>query len=173
MTVGKGATLLTGGVARPELGPFFYEPAVLANVTQDMDCATEETFGPVVAIHIVDTEEDAAAAVNASEYGLNASIFSGSRRRARRLADTLDTGSVNINEGHRGSFSSIDAPMGGMKRSGLGRRNGREGILRFVDSRTVGEATGLMTLPRTGKEFAAVIGLMVPLLVALKTIRRR
>jgi acyl-CoA reductase-like NAD-dependent aldehyde dehydrogenase len=171
--VAKGATLLTGGIARPDLGPFFFEPTVLANVTAEMACAADETFGPVVAIHVVDTAEQAIAAVNASEYGLNASIFSGSRTRARRLADGIDAGSVNINEGYRASFSSIDAPMGGMKRSGLGRRNGREGLLRFVEARTVGESTGLLTLPRTGKEFAKMAGLMVTLLVALKAIRRR
>jgi len=63
--------------------------------------------------------------------------------------------------------------MGGMKQSGLGRRNGREGILRFVESRTVAESTGLLTLPRTGKEFAGMTGIMLTLLVALKAIRRR
>lgn len=171
--VAKGARVLTGGVARPELGPYFFAPTVLADVTDDMECAANETFGPVVAIHVVDSAEEAIARSNDSEFGLNASIFSGSRSRARRLADKLDSGSVNINEGYRGSFSSIDAPMGGMKKSGLGRRNGREGLLRFVESRTVSEATGLMTLPRVGAEFAALTGTMVVLLVALKAIRRR
>jgi succinate-semialdehyde dehydrogenase / glutarate-semialdehyde dehydrogenase len=63
--------------------------------------------------------------------------------------------------------------MGGMKQSGLGRRNGPEGILRFVDARTVSEATGIITLPRTGKEWAALEGLMLLVLRALKAIRRR
>ncbi|MGV8884603.1 MAG: succinic semialdehyde dehydrogenase [Microbacteriaceae bacterium] len=171
--VAKGATVLTGGTARPDLGPFFFEPTVLTDVTDDMQCAANETFGPVVAIHIVDTVEQAVAVANDTEYGLNSSIFSGSRARARRVADLIDSGSVNINEGYRASFSSVDAPMGGMKKSGLGRRNGREGILRFADSRTVAESTGLLTLPRTGKEFAALSGVMVTLLVALKAIRRR
>jgi len=171
--VAKGATLLAGGKARPDLGPLFYEPTVLADVTPDMACAANETFGPVVAIHVVDTAEEAVAAANDSEYGLNSSIFSGSRSRARALADTIVSGSVNINEGYRASFSSVDAPMGGMKQSGLGRRNGREGILRFVEGRTVAESTGLLTLPRTGKEFAGMAGIMVTLLVALKAIRRR
>jgi len=171
--VAKGATVLTGGKARPDLGPLFFEPTVLANVSADMACAANETFGPVVAIHIVDTVEEAVAAANDSEFGLNSSIFSGSRSRARRVADTIDSGSVNINEGYRATFSSIDAPMGGMKHSGLGRRNGREGIQRFVEARTVAESTGLLTLPRTGKEFAGMAGIMVTLLVALKFIRRR
>ena len=171
--VAQGATLLTGGKARPDLGPLFFEPTVLANVTDAMACAKNETFGPVVAIHVVDTAEEAIAEANDSEFGLNSSIFSGSRARARRLADLIDAGSVNINEGYRATFSSVDAPMGGMKKSGLGRRNGREGILRFAEGRTVAESTGLLTLPRTGKEFAAMAGIMVTLLVALKAIRRR
>jgi succinate-semialdehyde dehydrogenase/glutarate-semialdehyde dehydrogenase len=171
--VAKGARVLTGGRPRPDLGPFFYEPTVLADVTDDMLCAATETFGPVVAIHVVQSEDEAVAAANASEFALNASVFSGSLRRARRVADRLDAGSVNINEGYRATFSSIDAPMGGMKQSGLGRRNGPEGLLRFVEARTVAESTGLLTLPRTGAEFAAMTGVMVVLLVALKAIGRR
>ena len=171
--VAKGAAVLTGGRARPDLGPLFFEPTVLANVTDDMDCARNETFGPVVAITLVDSVEQAVQAANDSEFGLSASIFSGSVRRARRVARQIDAGSVNINEGYRATFSSVDAPMGGVKQSGLGRRNGREGILRFVDARTVANATGLMTLPRTGTEFAKVGGLMIVLLVVLKAIRRR
>jgi len=171
--VAKGAMLLTGGKARPDLGPYFFEPTVLADVTDDMLCAAGETFGPVVAIHVVQSEDEAVAAANASEYGLNASVFSGSIARARRVADRLDAGSVNINEGYRATFASIDAPMGGMKHSGVGRRNGAEGLLRFVEPRAVAESTGRITLPRTGAEFAAMAGLMVGVLVVLKALRRR
>jgi succinate-semialdehyde dehydrogenase/glutarate-semialdehyde dehydrogenase len=171
--VAKGATVLTGGKPRPDLGPYFFEPTVLANVTSEMACFAGETFGPVVAIAVVDSVDQAVNIANATEYGLNAAIFSGSKRRARAIADRISAGSVNINEGYRATFSSIDAPMGGMKRSGLGRRNGREGMLRFVDSRTVAESTGLMTLPRTGAEFAKLSGVMELLLKSLKAIRRR
>jgi succinate-semialdehyde dehydrogenase/glutarate-semialdehyde dehydrogenase len=171
--VAKGATLLAGGRARPDLGPYFYEPTVLTNVTSDMVCFAGETFGPVVAIAVVDSIDEAIAIANASEYGLNASVFSGSRSRAREVADRINAGSVNVNEGYRASFGSIDAPMGGMKKSGIGRRNGREGLLRFVDARTVAESTGLMTLPRTGAEFAKLSGVMEFLLKTLKVIRRK
>ena len=171
--VAKGATLLAGGRARPDLGPFFFEPTVLTGVTSDMECFAHETFGPVVAIAVVDSEEEAVAAANASEFGLNASVFSGSIPRARRVADRIDAGSVNINEGYRASFSSTDAPMGGMKQSGVGRRNGTEGLLRFVESRTVAEATGRVVLPRTGAEFATMTGVLVAILMALRAIRRR
>jgi succinate-semialdehyde dehydrogenase/glutarate-semialdehyde dehydrogenase len=171
--VTKGATVLAGGKARPDLGPFFFEPTVLSNITDSMECFAHETFGPVVAITVVDSEEEAIAAANASEFGLNASVFSGSISRARRVADRLDAGSVNINEGYRASFGSVDAPQGGMKQSGLGRRNGPEGILRYVEARTVAEATGILTLPRTGPEWARLSGVMIAMLKGLKALRRR
>ena len=171
--VTKGATVLAGGHARTDLGPLFFEPTVLAGVTDGMDCFAVETFGPVVAITPVDDEATAIRAANETVFGLNASVFSGSRRHARRVAELLHAGSVNINEGYRASFSSVDAPMGGMKRSGLGRRNGREGILRFVDSRTVAESTGLLNLPRTGSEFARLAPLMTLALRVLAVVRRR
>jgi len=168
-----GATALTGGRARPDLGPLFYEPTVLTGVTDAMKCSGEETFGPVVAITPVDSVEEAIIAANNTPFGLNASVFARSTRRAREVAHALDAGSVNINEGYRATFSSIDAPMGGVKKSGLGRRNGREGILRFADSHTIAESTGLMTLPLTGVEFAKLSGMMVLALRVLKGIRRR
>jgi acyl-CoA reductase-like NAD-dependent aldehyde dehydrogenase len=171
--VAKGAAVLAGGSARPDLGPLFFEPTVLTGVTDDMLCSGEETFGPVVAITPVDSVDEAVDAANASPFGLNASVFGRSKRRAREVALRLEAGSVNVNEGYRATFSSIDAPMGGVKHSGLGRRNGPEGILRFVDSRTVAGSTGLMTLPRTGAEFARLSGVMLLLLRALKAIRRR
>lgn len=171
--VAKGATVLTGGRARPDLGPLFYEPTVLIGVTDEMVCMRAETFGPVVAITVVDTVDEAVGLANDSEFGLNASVFSRTVRRGRQVADLIDAGSVNVNEGYRATFSSLDAPMGGMKHSGLGRRNGPEGILRFVEARTVAAATGLMTLPRTGPEFARRAPLMFALLRALKTVGRR
>lgn len=171
--VAKGATLLAGGRPRPDLGPLFYEPTVITGVTSEMDCAHQETFGPVVAITVVDSVAEAIALANDSEYGLNASVFSRSAARGRRVAHLIDAGSVNVNEGYRATFSSVDAPMGGLKHSGLGRRNGREGLMRFVESRTVATATGILTLPRTGAEFKTMSGPMVMLLTTLKALRRR
>jgi acyl-CoA reductase-like NAD-dependent aldehyde dehydrogenase len=170
--VTKGATVLAGGNARPDLGPYFFEPTVLSKVTPDMCCASGETFGPVVTIHEFESEDEAVAAANDSEYGLNASVFSGSVRHGRAVANRIDAGSVNVNEGYRATFGSVDAPMGGMKNSGLGRRNGHEGLLRFVEGRTISETTGILTLPRTGKEWLALQPVMLLLLRALKAIRR-
>jgi succinate-semialdehyde dehydrogenase/glutarate-semialdehyde dehydrogenase len=169
----KGATVLAGGKARPDLGPYFVEPTVFTNVTDTMECFTHETFGPVVAVTIVDSEADAIRLANDSDYGLNASVFSGSRARGRRVAEQLHFGSVNVNEGYRATFGSVDAPMGGVKASGLGRRNGPEGLLRFVEARTIAEATGIIQLPRTGAEWARLAPVMVTTLKALKALRRR
>jgi succinate-semialdehyde dehydrogenase/glutarate-semialdehyde dehydrogenase len=171
--VAKGATVLAGGAARPDLGPFVLEPTLLTDVTDDMQCFAGETFGPLVAVTVVENADAAVAAANASEFGLNASVMSGSRRRAREVAARLNAGSVNINEGYRATFGSIDAPMGGVKHSGVGRRNGLDGLLRFTEPTTVAEATGLLQLPRTGPEFARLVGIMVVTLKSLKAIRRR
>lgn len=171
--VAKGATLLAGGRARPDLGPYVLEPAVLTGVTPTMSCDREETFGAVVAVYPVADDDQAVARSNDSEFGLNASILARSRRRARAIAARLRVGSVNIDEGYRATFAAVDAPMGGMKHSGLGRRNGPEGLLRYVEPRTVAEATGLLQLPRTGAEFRRLVGLMVVALRALRVLRRR
>ncbi|MBX3067571.1 MAG: aldehyde dehydrogenase family protein [Cryobacterium sp.] len=171
--VDKGAKLLAGGQSRPELGPLFFAPTVLTDVTSEMRCSGNETFGPVVAISVVDSETEAVIVANDSEFGLNSSIFSGSVRRARRIAALLHTGSVNINEGYRASFSTVAAPMGGMKSSGLGRRNGSEGLLRFVESQTVANATGYIRLPNTGAEFSKLSGLLLILLKTLRLLHRK
>ncbi|MCY7289417.1 MAG: aldehyde dehydrogenase family protein [Cryobacterium sp.] len=170
--VARGATVAAGGRARPDLGPFFYEPTVLTGVTAEMEWFASETFGPVVTVTVIDSEQEAILAANDSEYGLNASVFSGSVRRALRVAGAIEAGSVNINEGFRGSFSSVAAPMGGLKQSGLGRRNGPEGLLRFVDAVTIARATGLVQLPRTGRDFERLARPMLLLNAVLKGIRR-
>ena len=100
-------------------------------------------------------------------------MFTRSRRRARRIADALEAGSINVNEGYRGSFGSVDAPMGGVKASGLGRRNGPEGLLRFVEPITVSRATGVIPLPTSGRDFAVLAGPFMLLARVLRGIRRR
>ncbi|NYD65576.1 succinic semialdehyde dehydrogenase [Agromyces atrinae] len=171
--VAKGATVLVGGRHRPDLGPFFFEPTVLTGVTPDMLCYAEETFGAIVSLTVVGNETEAIMAANDSEFGLNAAVLTGSTSRGLRVADSLEAGSVNINEGYRGTFSSVDAPMGGVKQSGLGRRNGIEGLRRFVDPVTVSATTGLIGLPRTASEFPPLVPVMITLLRSLKAIRRR
>ncbi|WP_024801106.1 succinic semialdehyde dehydrogenase [Nocardia sp. BMG51109] len=133
----KGAKVLTGGNPRPDLGPLFYEPTVLTGVTDEMECARQETFGPLVAIYPVDTVDEAVARANDSEYGLNASVWAGSKARGRQIARRLRTGTVNVDEGYVPAFGSMGAPMGGMRDSGLGRRNGVEGLLKYTEPQAV------------------------------------
>ena len=133
----KGATLLAGGRARPDLGPFFYEPTVLTDVTETMQCFAEETFGPVVSIYRVGSDREAVELANATRYGLNASVWSRSSRRGREVAARLRSGTVNVNEAYAAAWGSIDAPMGGMGDSGLGRRHGPAGILKYTEAQTV------------------------------------
>ncbi|MGW0478517.1 succinic semialdehyde dehydrogenase [Nonomuraea sp. NPDC003214] len=135
--VARGATVLAGGRARPDLGPLFYEPTVLTGVTEDMELCRNETFGPVVALYPYDTEDQAVELANDTVYGLNAAVWTGDPARGRAFAARLDAGTVNVNEGYGAAYASYDAPMGGMKASGLGRRHGAEGLLRYTEAQTV------------------------------------
>lgn len=134
--VEKGARVLTGGRARPDLGPLMYEPTVLVDVPESAVLYRQETFGPVVAISEVADEHEAIARANDSAYGLNASLWT-RRRDARYLASQLRAGTVNVNEGYAAAWASHAAPMGGWKASGVGRRHGREGLEKYTESQTV------------------------------------
>jgi len=132
----KGATVLAGGKHRPEIGPYVCEPTVLENVSEDMALCRSETFGPVVALYRVASDEEAIARANDTTYGLNASVW-GSKKHATTVARRIEAGSVNVNEGFTASWASTDAPMGGVKESGMGRRHGREGIIRYTNIQTI------------------------------------
>ncbi|HEY3339614.1 MAG TPA: succinic semialdehyde dehydrogenase [Propionicimonas sp.] len=133
--VDKGAAVLAGGQARPDLGPYCYEPTVLTGVTPDMLLCREETFGPVLAVYRVASEDEAVERANDSRYGLNASVWSA--RRGPDVAARLRTGTVNVNEGFAATWGSHAAPMGGMGESGIGRRHGNEGLLKYTEPQTV------------------------------------
>lgn len=137
--VGKGAEVLAGGRARPDVGPYFYEPTILDGVEPGMTVCDEETFGPVVSVYRFRDEDDAVARANATPYGLNASVWTKDGRRGHRVAARLQTGTVNVNEGYGAAYGSVQAPMGGMKDSGVGRRHGSEGILKYTESQTVAQ----------------------------------
>ena len=162
--VAKGAKVLTGGRARPDIGPYFYEPTILSEVTPAMRCAAEETFGPVVAIARFETAEEAIKRANATEYGLSASIWTRDAARAREIGARLETGGININEAYAAAWASVDAPIGGFKASGLGRRHGREGIFRFTESQTIAEQRLVPLAPRPGQSPAAFVKMLTAML---------
>jgi succinate-semialdehyde dehydrogenase / glutarate-semialdehyde dehydrogenase len=136
--VRKGATVLAGGSPRPDVGPLFFEPTLLAGVTPEMRAYREETFGPVVSVYPFNDEAEAVALANDTDYGLNASIWSRDVARARRLAAQIHAGVVSINEGYGAAYCAYGAPMGGVKASGIGRRHGPEGLLKYTEAQTVG-----------------------------------
>ncbi|QVQ52991.1 succinate-semialdehyde dehydrogenase (NADP(+)) [Spiractinospora alimapuensis] len=135
--VARGAEVLAGGHARPDLGPLFYAPTVLAGVGPEMASCRAETFGPLLAVAPFADDEEAVAMANDSDLGLNASVWTRDETRGRLLAARIQAGTVNVNDGYGAAFASYGGPMGGMKRSGLGRRHGPEGLLRFTEPQTV------------------------------------
>ena len=141
--VSKGATLLAGGRARPDLGPFVFEPTLLAGVTPAMTLWSEETFGPVAAIYPVDGDDEAVRRANDTPYGLTASVWSRSPDRAHAIARRLDVGSVNINEAYAAAWGSVDSPGSGWKQSGPGQRHGREAFHAVTRTKTIAAQRGL------------------------------
>ena len=135
--VSKGATVLAGGRARPDIGPYFYEPTVLTDTSPDMTLYADETFGPVISLYRVSGTEQAIEQANDSCYGLNFSVWTRNAGRGREIATRLETGSVNVNEAYAATWGSVDAPMGGWKDSGVGSRHGEHGILKYTDAQTI------------------------------------
>ncbi|MDT0346153.1 succinic semialdehyde dehydrogenase [Streptomyces litchfieldiae] len=171
--VAGGAEVLAGGRPRPDLGPYFYEPTILTGVRPPMLACEAETFGPVVAVYRFADDEEVIARANDTTFGLNSSIWSGNARRARRMAARLRTGTVNINEAYAAAYGSVQAPMGGMGDSGLGRRHGAEGILKYTEPQTVAHQRLLPMAPSLGLDDRGYAALMTRSLKALKTLRFR
>ncbi len=157
--VDKGAEVLVGGKHRPDLGAYVFEPTLLRGVTEDMVLCREETFGPVVSITTFSSDEDAVARANDSDYGLSASVW-GSPKHARAIAEKIQAGGVNINDGFTAAYASLDAPMGGFKKSGVGRRHGKAGIVKYTDAQTVSRQR-LVNISKpagmSGEKFAALM----------------
>ncbi len=134
--IDEGARLVTGGVGRPEglNRGFFVRPSVFADCNNDMRIMREEIFGPVLAMMPFDTEEEAIAIANDTEYGLTNYIQTTDSARARRVAREVRSGMVDIN----GLGRSAGAPFGGMKQSGNGREGGVWGLEEFLEVRAIG-----------------------------------
>jgi succinate-semialdehyde dehydrogenase / glutarate-semialdehyde dehydrogenase len=148
----KGVRVLTGGRPRPDISPYFYEPTVLEGTTPDMQCFGDESFGPVISVYRFHDEADAVARANEGQYGLNGAVYSRDTARARAVARRVKCGTVNVNEAFAATFASIDAPMGGMRESGMGRRQGAEGILRYTESQSVAVQRVLRFAPMFGMD---------------------
>jgi succinate-semialdehyde dehydrogenase/glutarate-semialdehyde dehydrogenase len=129
----KGARCLAGGKAVDGPG-YFYEPTVLADVTPDARVLSEEIFGPVAPVIPFDSEADAIAAANDTEYGLAAYLYTRDVKRALRVAEALETGMIGLNQG---LVSNPAAPFGGIKQSGFGREGGYEGIDEYLETKYV------------------------------------
>lgn len=134
----RGGRVLTGGMRLPELGPNFYAPTVLVDVTHEMRIMREETFGPVLPIMPFDSEEEAVRLANDSEFGLAASVWTRDRARGESLARRINAGTVMVND-VVSCFGISEAPHGGVRASGLGRTHGKLGLeemiwMKYVDS---------------------------------------
>ncbi|MGL6111655.1 MAG: NAD-dependent succinate-semialdehyde dehydrogenase, partial [Rubrivivax sp.] len=126
----KGAKLVVGGTRAPGMSERFYTPTVLADVTSDMLCAREETFGPVAPVFRFKTEAQAIEMANATEFGLASYFYSRDIGRIFRVGEALEYGMVGINTG---LISTAEVPFGGVKQSGLGREGARQGVDDYVE----------------------------------------
>jgi succinate-semialdehyde dehydrogenase/glutarate-semialdehyde dehydrogenase len=135
--VERGGTVEVGGRHRDDVGPYFYEPTVLTGVPEESVAVCEETFGPVVTVEPVASVEAAIERASDASHGLNASVWTGERERGERLASALSYGTVCVNDTYAAGWAALDAPMGGVRDSGIGRRHGPEGLRRYVEPKTV------------------------------------
>jgi len=129
--VAKGARLLAGGRRMPELGPNFYAPTLLADVSHDMRIMQEETFGPALPVAPFDTDDDAVRLANDTEFGLAASVWTSNRKRGAAIAGRVRAGTVMINDAIS-AFGIAEAPHGGFEQSGIGRAHGELGLAEMV-----------------------------------------
>jgi len=166
--VAAGAIAICGGRALPDLGPFFYAPTVLIDVTPDMAVYSEETFGPVVSVYPYDSDDEAVALANDGEYGLNASVWTSDAARGRRIARRLRFGTVGVNDPYTAAWGSTAAPMGGFGQSGVGRRHGAEGILKYTEAQTIATQRLLPLAPVAGMTAEAFAGVTLKVLRLLK-----
>jgi succinate-semialdehyde dehydrogenase/glutarate-semialdehyde dehydrogenase len=129
----KGATRVVGGEI-PDGRGYFYPPTVLGDVPGGARVNKEEIFGPVAPVGSFESEEDAIARANDTEYGLVAYVFTRDIKRALRVCEALETGMVGLNQG---MVSNAGAPFGGVKQSGIGREGGKEGLEEFLETKYV------------------------------------
>lgn len=127
----KGASIVTGGT-RHELGGTFFQPTVVTGATSKMSFATEEIFGPLSAVFKFETEEEAIEAANATEYGLASYAYTNDLARVFRLNEGLHYGMIGINAG---LITTVEAPFGGVKESGIGKEGGSQGLDDYLETK--------------------------------------
>ena len=133
--IDEGATLVAGGVGRPDglkVG-YFVQPTVFTNVTNDMTIARDEIFGPVLSILGYNSEDEAISIANDTVYGLAGYVSSGDVEHAKRVARRIRSGNVHLN----GAGTDSNAIFGGYKQSGNGREFGKHGIMEFMESKAI------------------------------------
>jgi acyl-CoA reductase-like NAD-dependent aldehyde dehydrogenase len=138
--VAAGASVLTGGGN----DGLFFEPTILTDVTPDMEVFTDETFGPVVPVLTVSSEDEAVELANDSAYGLSAGVITADEERGLAVARRLETGMVHVND--TSVYDEPNAPFGGLKGSGVGRHGGKAAIDAFTNTRW-------LTLERGGRDY--------------------
>jgi succinate-semialdehyde dehydrogenase/glutarate-semialdehyde dehydrogenase len=160
--VSKGAKVLYGGKRRPDLGPLFFEPTLLVDVDHTMEVMREETFGPLIPIMKVKDEAEAIRLANDNRYGLSGAIYTRDLKHGEQLATQMESGDVHVNC-TSWIFGIPTLPMGGVKESGIGRRNGPEGLLRFVRPQSIVIDNELMNKPKLTlvDEFGMRIALLI------------
>jgi acyl-CoA reductase-like NAD-dependent aldehyde dehydrogenase len=134
--ISRGAKVLCGGRARPDLGPNFFEPTVISGVDSSMKLFQEETFGPILAVQVVKDEKEAIALANDSPFALAASIWTKNKSRGMDLAGELRAGAVMVNDAIS-YFGIAEAPHGGCGASGWGRTHGQAGLLEMVQMKYI------------------------------------
>lgn len=144
--VSRGATVLCGGHARPDLGPNFFEPTVIVNVDLTMKLFQEETFGPILAIKTVRDAQEAVRLANDSCFSLAASVWTAEKQRGEEIAHFLRAGAVMVNDAIS-YFGIAEAPHGGCGASGWGRTHGKAGLLELVQTKYI----DMDRLPRNEK----------------------
>jgi succinate-semialdehyde dehydrogenase/glutarate-semialdehyde dehydrogenase len=132
--VAMGARVLTGGQVCSDIGAQFFAPTVLADCQHGMRVSCEETFGPVLSVFKFETEAEAIARGNDTEYGLAAYLYSRDIARIWRVAEALEAGMISVNAGQ---LSADQSPFGGIKQSGLGREGGRQGMHEYQEEKTM------------------------------------
>ena len=156
--IAKGATVLAGGKRNPAFEGLYFEPTVMTEVTHEMKIMKDETFGPVICIMKVSSEDEALSLANQSHYGLNGNVWTKDLVKGKKIAQSIETGACSVNDMAM-SYGVNEVPFGGVKNSGLGVVNGKEGLLGYAHAMPIiiGKKSA-SAYPYTDKSFVQLQG---------------